>query len=86
MKITVSPVPDLQDQVARCAATLFVCVDVYFVVVFSDGSGFQVHSGMSHKGLTGCVQDLTIDGKSAGIIRNTLLHNVQQGCNAPRAA
>jgi len=49
-----------------------------------DGSGFQVHSGMSHKGLTGCVQGLTIDGKPAGIIRNTQLHNVQQGCNAPR--
>ena len=72
---------------SRCAAILFVCnADVYFVLVFSDGTGFQVHSGMSHKGLTGCVQGLTIDGQSVGIIRNTLLHNVQQGCNAPRAA
>ena len=56
------------------------------VVVFSDGTGFQTHSGMSHKGLTGCVQALTIDGHSAGIIRNTRLHNVQRGCNAPRVA
>jgi len=49
-----------------------------------DGSGFETHSGMSHKGLTGCVQKLIIDGQSAGLIRSTQLHNVQKGCNAPR--
>lgn len=53
-------------------------------VVFLDGSGFETDSGLSHKGLTGCVQSLEIDGQSAGVIRNTQLHHVQQGCNAPR--
>lgn len=54
--------------------------------MFSDGSGFETHSGMSHKGLTGCVQTLKIDGQSAGLIRNTQLHKVQKGCNAPGEA
>ena len=65
---------------------IYACLDVYIflVVVFSDGSGFETHSGMSHKGLTGCVQKLNVDGLSAGIIRSAQLHNVQKGCNAPR--
>ena len=54
-------------------------------VVFLDGFGFETDSGLSHKGLTGCVQSLKIDGQSAGVIRDTTqLHKVQQGCNAPR--
>ena len=52
--------------------------------MFADGSGFETHSGMSHKGLTGCVQKLIIDGQSAGFIRSTPSRNVQKGCNAPR--
>ncbi|XP_078373908.1 laminin subunit alpha-like [Oculina patagonica] len=51
-----------------------------------DGSGFETHSGMSHKGLTGCVQTVKIDGQSASLIRNAQLHKVQRGCNAPRTA
>lgn len=35
------------------------------------------------RGLVGCVQSLSFDGKSAGIIRSPTLHKVQQGCNAP---
>lgn len=62
-------------------------MDVYIlVVVFSDGSGFETHSGLSHKGLTGCVQKMNIDGQSAGLIRSPQLYNVQKGCNAPRPA
>lgn len=62
-------------------------MDVYIlVVVFSDGSGFETHSGLSHKGLTGCVQKMKIDGQSAGLIRSPQLYNVQKGCNAPRSA
>lgn len=56
----------------------------FYIGGVPDGSGFETDSGLSHKGLTGCVQSLKIDAQSAGVIRNTQLHNVQQGCNAPR--
>lgn len=51
-----------------------------------DGSGFQTHSGLSHKGLAGCVQGLKIDEQAVGLVRldPSQLHNVQIGCNAPR--
>lgn len=63
---------------------MLACMFNFFLVAFSDGSGFETHSGMSHKGLTGCVQKLIIDGQSAGFIRSTQSRNVQKGCNAPR--
>ena len=47
---------------------------------FPDGEGAATHSGISKVRLTGCVSNLSINGKEIDIMRNPVSHNVQFGC------